>query len=126
MAIGSVIQQGSTILVFDENGRQLPTLFSGSGSGDGLQGYTASTVSVREGSFIKVYDERGRQLSAVYAGSTNQNSQQIGFDFSRMFHRRVARRGKLGRLFDYVEKMIVRGLIFGVILFAIYTYFIQN
>ncbi|WP_239019986.1 hypothetical protein [Novacetimonas maltaceti] len=40
---------------------------AGSQSGDGLEGYTGATVSVRRGAFIHVHDERGRQVSTIPA-----------------------------------------------------------
>lgn len=67
MTIASAIQKGNFVYVYDERGRQLTTIASGGGSGDGLQGYTATTVSIRKGSFIYVYDERGHQKSAISA-----------------------------------------------------------
>ena len=37
--------------------------------GDGfLQGYTASTVSIKKGQYVYVYDERGMQKSSVFVG----------------------------------------------------------
>ena len=57
MAIGTAIQSGSFVRVYDEQGRQLTTV-----AGE-LYGFTGSTVSVKVGSFIRIYDEHGRQLS---------------------------------------------------------------
>jgi hypothetical protein len=50
MAIGSAVQRGSLIHVYDEKGRRLTSLLAGAGPKDGLQGYTSSTVSVQRGS----------------------------------------------------------------------------
>ena len=63
MAIGSAVQRGSFVYVYDEKGRQLATV----PAGEGLQGYTGSTVSVRRSAFIHIYDERGRQVSTTPA-----------------------------------------------------------
>ena len=63
MAIGSAVQRGSFVYVYDEKGRQLASV----PAGEGLQGYTGSTVSVRRGAFIHTYDERGRQVSTTPA-----------------------------------------------------------
>ena len=52
--IGSALQKGSTVYVYDENGR---TLYSKSGD---LAGYTGSTVSIRANNTLYTYDERGR------------------------------------------------------------------
>jgi len=67
MAIGSAVQRGSFVYVYDEKGRQLTTLPAGSGPEDGLKGYTGATVSIRRGSFIYTHDERGRQTSTTPA-----------------------------------------------------------
>ena len=68
MAIGSAVQRGSLIYVYDEKGNRLTSLLAGKGPKEGLQGYTSSTVSVRRGSLIYTYDERGRRLSSTLAG----------------------------------------------------------
>jgi hypothetical protein len=68
MAIGSAVQRGSLIFVYDDKGNRLTSLLAGQGPKDGLQGYTSSTVNVRRGSLIYTYDERGRRLSSTLAG----------------------------------------------------------
>ena len=68
MAIGSAVQRGSLVYVYDEKGRRLTTLLAGKGLKDGLQGYTPSTVSVRRGPLIYTYDESGRRLSSTLVG----------------------------------------------------------
>ncbi len=71
MAIGSVVQNGAFINVYDEKGHQIATIQGGPLTGaknDGLVGYTSSTVNVRIGSFIKTYDEKGHELSSIFAG----------------------------------------------------------
>lgn len=65
MAIASAVQKGNFVYIYDERGHQLTTIAAGGGNHDGLQGYTATTVSIRKGSFICIYDERGYQKSAV-------------------------------------------------------------
>ena len=67
MAIGSAIQRGNAIYVYDEHGRQLCVAAGGTGPNDGLQGYTGSTFSVRRGNAIYVYDEKGRQTAVMAA-----------------------------------------------------------
>lgn len=62
MAIGTAVQRGGSVYVYDERGRLLYTRAAGTGSGDGLQGFTSSTVTIRRGGSIYVYDERGRLL----------------------------------------------------------------
>lgn len=63
MAIGSAVQRGGYVYIYDEKGRQLGMV----PAGEGLQGYTGSSVSVRRGAYVYTYDERGRQLSMVPA-----------------------------------------------------------
>lgn len=67
VAIGSAVQRGSHVYVYDERGRQLAMLLAGNGPSDGLQGYTGATVSVRRGGHVFTYDRRGRQLSMTPA-----------------------------------------------------------
>ena len=60
MAIGSAVQRGPFVYVYDEKGRQMTAVPAGNGPEDGLTGYTGATVSVRRGAFVYTYDERGR------------------------------------------------------------------
>ena len=63
MAIGSAIERGSLIQVFNEHGRTLFSKARGSGAKDGLLGFTgSSTVTVRFGSIIYTYDEHGMTI----------------------------------------------------------------
>ena len=62
MAIGTAVQKGNMVYWYDERGRQL-----GSKLADGLQGYTASSVSIRKGNMIYVFDEKGRQTASMLA-----------------------------------------------------------
>ena len=68
MAIGTAVQSGKIISIYDERGRRLTNLIAGSGPKDGLQGFTSATVSVRFGNVISIYNEKGRRLSIVSAG----------------------------------------------------------
>jgi hypothetical protein len=67
MAIGSAVQRGAWVHVYDEKGRQTAMLSAGSGPGDGLHGYTGATVSIRRSPSLYTYDERGRQISTAPA-----------------------------------------------------------
>jgi hypothetical protein len=58
------MQKGNFVYAYDEKGRMLFAKSGGSGPGDGLVGFTASTVSVRIGMFVHIYDEEGRTLDA--------------------------------------------------------------
>ncbi len=59
--IGTAVQRGSTVYVYDEKGHQLTCVSCGSGGQ--LMGYTGSSFSVKRGSTVYVYDEKGRSLS---------------------------------------------------------------
>lgn len=67
MAIGNAVQRGSYVYVYNERGRQTASIPAGSGSNDGLKGYTSSTVNVRRGSYIYTHDEKGRQVGSTPA-----------------------------------------------------------
>ena len=62
MAIGSVIERGSYISVYDERGHVLFSKTRGSGQKDGLLGFTGGTVTARYGSIIYTYDEHGMRI----------------------------------------------------------------
>jgi hypothetical protein len=66
MAIGSAIERGSLIHVYDEHGSILFQKAMGSGP-DGLLGFTGSTVTVRLGSIIYTFDEHGMTIYAKAA-----------------------------------------------------------
>jgi hypothetical protein len=65
--IGSAIERGSLICVYDEHGTTLFQKARGSGPKDGLLGFTSSTVTVRFGSIIYTYGERGETVFAKAA-----------------------------------------------------------
>ncbi|ASN87514.1 MULTISPECIES: hypothetical protein [Pectobacterium] len=68
MAIGNAVQRGNFVYIYDEKNRQISCVNAGNAkNGDGLTGYTGSTVNVRRGNFIYTYDERGRQKGCVAA-----------------------------------------------------------
>jgi len=50
--IGSAIERGSLICVYDERGSTLFQKAKGSGPHDGLLGFTGTTVTARYGSII--------------------------------------------------------------------------
>ena len=64
--IGSALERGSLIVVYDEKGMSLFSKAKGSGPHDGLLGFTGSTVTVRFGSVIYTYGVNGQ---TVYAKS---------------------------------------------------------
>jgi hypothetical protein len=65
--IGSAIERGALILVFDEDGRTLFSKAKGSGPDDGLLSFTSSSITVRFGPVIYTYDEDGYRLNAESA-----------------------------------------------------------
>ncbi len=64
MAIGSVLEKGYQIIAYYEQNRQIFSKTKGQKPGDGVKGYTGSTVSIQYGSQLLTYDEKGRQISA--------------------------------------------------------------
>ena len=60
-AIASIVQRGAFRHVYNAKGSQLSVIVAG----DGVTGYTASSVSVRRGNFIYVFDPKGKQTSVV-------------------------------------------------------------
>jgi hypothetical protein len=65
--IGSAVERGSLIFVFDEDGRTLFSKAKGSGPDDGLLGFSSSSITVRFGPVIYTYDEDGYTLNAESA-----------------------------------------------------------
>lgn len=65
MAIGNVIEREQYIFIYDENGSQCGAIPRPNGPGDGLKGYTSTTVNVRQGYYIFSYDQNGRQISST-------------------------------------------------------------
>jgi len=62
--IASVVERGGFACAYDEKGSQFLTV----AAGDGVAGYTASTVSIRRGNFIYIYNTKGSQVGTVPAG----------------------------------------------------------
>ena len=60
--IGSALERGSFIFVYDEHGRTLFSKAKWSGPKDGLLGFTGSTVTMRHGSLVHTYDEHGMKI----------------------------------------------------------------
>ncbi len=62
MAIGSAVERGGTVRVYDEKGRLLYVKSAGTKPDDGLKGFTPSTVIIKRGDHLYLFDERGRLL----------------------------------------------------------------
>ena len=67
MAIGSAVERGSLICVYDQHGITLFSKAKGLAPTDKLLRFTSSTVTVRFGSTIFTYDERGVTICAKAA-----------------------------------------------------------
>jgi len=61
--IGSVLETNHRVQVYDQHGRLLFIRLCGAGPGDGLFGYTASTVSIMNGFVLTTFDAQGREVS---------------------------------------------------------------
>jgi len=66
MPIGSAIQRGRYVDIYDEKGQRRHTFpIAGLGPHDGLISYTSSTISVRQGMSLYIYDENGRPKHSI-------------------------------------------------------------
>ena len=59
--IASVVQRGNFAYAYDAKGLQIFTI----SAGDGIAGFTQSTVSIKRGNFIHIYNEKGLQVSVI-------------------------------------------------------------
>jgi hypothetical protein len=64
-SIVTAVEMGGFVYVYGEQNRVLCTIASGGGPGDGLKGYTSSSVSIQQGRFIYVYNERGQCIQTI-------------------------------------------------------------
>ena len=64
MSISNAFERDGFVVVFNETGNQCANIQIGSEPGDGLMGYTSTTVNVRDGNFSKSFDERGNQIGS--------------------------------------------------------------
>ena len=68
MAIGNVVQVRDWVHIFDEKGHQTGSVAVGDvANGDGLMGYTSTSVNIRTGDWMRTYDEDGKQISSIQA-----------------------------------------------------------
>jgi hypothetical protein len=63
MSIGNAVQRGNYVYVYDEKGQQLCTI----PAGQGLTGYTSSSVNIKNGNYIYTYNEKGQQITTTPA-----------------------------------------------------------
>lgn len=66
MEIMTAVQRGSNVYVYNEKKQQIFYRFAGIGPGDGLKGYTSSTVSIQRGHYIYTYNQDGCQIGAKF------------------------------------------------------------
>ncbi|MEO6269662.1 MAG: hypothetical protein ABIP08_05100 [Lautropia sp.] len=59
MSISTAVERHHIVFVYDDQGRNTAQIFAGSCPGDGLKGFTSSTVTVRKLGRIFVHNERG-------------------------------------------------------------------
>jgi hypothetical protein len=60
MSIANAVQRGSYVYAYDEKGFQLCMI----PAGDGLMGYTSSTVNIKQNGYVYSYDEKGYRIGA--------------------------------------------------------------
>lgn len=65
MSISTAVERHHIVFVYDDKGRNTAQIFAGSCPGDGLKGFTASTVTVRKLGRIFVHNERGGLQAGV-------------------------------------------------------------
>ena len=59
MAISNAVERHHIVFVYDHKGRNTAQIYAGHDPGDGLKGFTESTVIVRKLGRIFVHNERG-------------------------------------------------------------------
>lgn len=64
-SIANAVTRGKFVYVYNNKGSQLCVI----AAGDGLTGYTASSVNIKRGNFIYTFDAKGRQTSVTPAGN---------------------------------------------------------
>lgn len=65
MAISNAVERHHIVFVYDQQGRNTAQIFAGHCPGDGLKGFTSSTVTVRKLGGIFVHNERGHVQDAA-------------------------------------------------------------
>ena len=63
--IVTAVEIGGFVYVYGEQNRVRCTIPSAGGPGDGLKGYTSSSVSIQQGRFIYVYNEKGQCIQTI-------------------------------------------------------------
>lgn len=65
--IGTAIQKNGFVYLYTQGGQQITSILVGTSPGDGLQGYTSSTVSIKRSGFVVIYNSKGQQISSILA-----------------------------------------------------------
>jgi hypothetical protein len=61
MAIGTVVQSGDTLYVYNDKSVKIGMYFGE------LRGHTRSTINIQRGNIVYTYDERGMPISTEFA-----------------------------------------------------------
>lgn len=64
MAISFVIKRGNTLTAYDQKNSPIFCRPVGSRAGDGLNGYTSESVSIRQSNSVWTYDAKGRPIAS--------------------------------------------------------------
>jgi hypothetical protein len=70
MAISNAVERHHIVFIYDHQGRNTAQIYAGHWPGDGLKGFTASTVTVRKLGRIFVHNERGAVQSRITTPAT--------------------------------------------------------
>lgn len=65
MGIASAVENNGNVYLYNEKGGTIAAIPVGNGPRDGLQGYTATSVSIRRGAHIYVYNEQGSLVRSI-------------------------------------------------------------
>jgi hypothetical protein len=72
--IGSVVESGQYIYIYNEKGSLTGQIKNGENPGDGLVGYTGSVVNVRCGNSLYNYNEKGALVNQTWAGDSKKQA----------------------------------------------------
>ena len=69
MAITHAVQQGRYLKVYDGSRELFSKYIDTAPKGDGLLGFTSSSVTVKIGAYTETYDEKGKKIGSKYIGN---------------------------------------------------------
>jgi hypothetical protein len=67
MSIANAVQRDGYVYVYDESGSQIAAIPFGSVPGDGLTGYTSTTINIKMNGSIYTYNEQGSIINSMPA-----------------------------------------------------------